>query len=58
MDGIFGSVDYVLATYVLPYILLGAFLSKSGAERLFVDLLSAPGKYPAGRFRLRSPARP
>ena len=49
MDGIFGSVDNVLATYVLPFIILGAFLPKSGAARFFVDLPYALlGKYPAG----------
>ena len=49
MDGIFGTVDNVLATYVLPFIILGAFLHKSGAGRFFVDLPYALlGKYPAG----------
>ena len=49
MDGIFGSVDYVLATYVLPYIILGAFLHKSGVGKFFVELPYALlGKYPAG----------
>ena len=49
MDGIFGVVDNVLATYVLPFIILGVFLHKSGVGRFFVDLPHALlGRYPAG----------
>ncbi len=49
MDGIFGTVDNVLATYVLPFIILGAFLHRSGVGKFFVDLPHALlGRYPAG----------
>ena len=49
MDGIFGAVTNVLATYVLPFIILGAFLHRSGVGRFFVDLPHALlGRYPAG----------
>lgn len=49
MDGIFGTVDYTLATYVMPFVIFGAFLSKSGVGRFFIELPYAMlGKYPAG----------
>lgn len=49
MEGIFGTIDYVLATYVLPFVIFGAFLNKSGVGRFFVELPYALlGKYPAG----------
>ncbi len=49
MEGIFGTIDYVLATYVLPFIIFGSFLNKSGVGRFFVELpYSLLGRYPAG----------
>jgi len=36
-DGIFGIMANVLATYVLLFVLFGAFLEKSGAQRFFID---------------------
>jgi TRAP transporter 4TM/12TM fusion protein len=49
MDAIFGAVTNVLATYVLPFIILGVFLHKSGIGKFFVDLPYALlGRYPAG----------
>jgi len=49
VEGIFGTVDYVLATYVLPFVIFGAFLNKSGVGRFFIELpFSLLGKYPAG----------
>ena len=40
-DGIFGIMANVLATYILLFVLFGAFLQKSGALRFFVDLSMA-----------------
>lgn len=37
-DGLFGVVTYSLATYVLPFVILGAFLEKCGAGKFFIDL--------------------
>lgn len=37
-DGLFGTIAYSLATYVLPFVILGAFLEKCGAGRFFIDL--------------------
>ena len=43
-DGIFGIMANVLATYVLLFVLFGAFLEKSGAQRFFIDFpLAAVG---------------
>jgi len=43
-DGVFGIMANVLATYVLLFVLFGAFLEKSGAERFFIDFpLAAVG---------------
>jgi TRAP transporter 4TM/12TM fusion protein len=43
-DGVFGIMANVLATYVLLFVLFGAFLEKSGAQRFFVDFpLAAVG---------------
>lgn len=36
-DGIFGIMANVLATYVLLFVLFGAFLEKSGAQKFFID---------------------
>ncbi len=43
-DGVFGIIANVLATFVLVYVLLGAFLEKSGAQKFFIDFpLAAVG---------------
>jgi TRAP transporter 4TM/12TM fusion protein len=43
-DGVFGIMANVLATYVLLFVLFGAFLEKSGAQKFFVDFpLAAVG---------------
>jgi TRAP transporter 4TM/12TM fusion protein len=43
-DGVFGIMANVLATYVLLFVLFGAFLDKSGAQRFFIDFpLAAVG---------------
>ena len=36
-DGIFGIMANVLATYVLLFVIFGAFLEKCGAEKFFID---------------------
>ena len=36
-DGVFGIMANVLATYVLLFVLFGAFLEKSGAQKFFID---------------------
>lgn len=36
-DGVFGIMADVLATYVLLFVLFGAFLEACGAERFFID---------------------
>jgi len=36
-DGVFGIMANVLATYVLLFVLFGAFLEQSGAQRFFID---------------------
>jgi TRAP transporter 4TM/12TM fusion protein len=43
-DGVFGIMANVLATYILLFVIFGAFLKKSGAERFFIDFpLAAVG---------------
>lgn len=43
-DGVFGIMANVLATYVLLFVLFGAFLEKSGAQQFFIDFpLAAVG---------------
>ena len=43
-DGVFGIMANVLATYVLLFVFFGAFLSKCGAHKFFVDFpLAAVG---------------
>ena len=37
-DGVFGIMANVLATYVLLFVLFGAFLEKSGAQKFFIEL--------------------
>jgi len=36
-DGVFGIMANVLATYVILFVLFGAFLQKSGAQKFFID---------------------
>jgi len=36
-DGVFGIMANVLATYVVLFVIFGAFLEKSGAQRFFMD---------------------
>lgn len=38
MEGIFGIITQTFATYVLPFIILGAFFEKSGAGNFFINL--------------------
>lgn len=43
-DGLFGIMPNVMATYVLLFVLFGAFLEASGAQRFFIDFpLAAVG---------------
>ncbi len=43
-DGIFGIMANVLATYIILFVIFGAFLEKSGAQRFFIDFpLAAVG---------------
>lgn len=43
-DGVFGIMANVLATYVLLFVIFGAFLEKCGAEKFFIDFpLAAVG---------------
>lgn len=49
LSGIFGSVVNTFAVYVIPFILFGAFMEKSGAAQFFIDLPYAlTGKYRGG----------
>jgi TRAP transporter 4TM/12TM fusion protein len=48
-DGIFGIMANVLATYVILFVLFGAYLEKSGAQRFFIDFpLAAVGHKTGG----------
>ncbi len=43
-DGVFGIMANVLATYVLLFVIFGAFLEKCGAQKFFIDFpLAAVG---------------
>ncbi|MDH5444034.1 MAG: TRAP transporter fused permease subunit [Gammaproteobacteria bacterium] len=43
-DGVFGIMANVLATYIVLFVIFGAFLEKSGAQRFFIDFpLAAVG---------------
>jgi TRAP transporter 4TM/12TM fusion protein len=49
IDGIFGTIVAVYATYVMPFLIFGAFLQTSGAGDFFIDLASSvAGKVPGG----------
>jgi TRAP transporter 4TM/12TM fusion protein len=51
-DGVFGLMANVLATYVVLFVIFGAFMQRSGAQRFFIDFplaavghrLGGPGK--------------
>jgi TRAP transporter 4TM/12TM fusion protein len=48
-DGVFGIMANVLATYVLLFVIFGAFLEGSGAQRFFIDFpLAAVGHKTGG----------
>ena len=48
-DGVFGIMANVLATYVILFVLFGAFLEKCGAQRFFIDFpLAAVGHKTGG----------
>ena len=48
-DGVFGIMANVLATYVILFVLFGAFLKKCGAQKFFVDFpLAAVGHRTGG----------
>jgi TRAP transporter 4TM/12TM fusion protein len=48
-DGVFGIMANVLATYVLLFVLFGAFLEQSGAQKFFIDFpLAAVGHKTGG----------
>jgi TRAP transporter 4TM/12TM fusion protein len=40
-EGIFGTVVSVFATYVMPFLVFGAFLQRSGGGEFFIDLAKA-----------------
>ncbi|MGD9356197.1 MAG: TRAP transporter fused permease subunit [Chromatiales bacterium] len=43
-DGVFGIMANVLATYIILFVIFGAFLEKSGAQKFFIDFpLAAVG---------------
>jgi TRAP transporter 4TM/12TM fusion protein len=46
MEGIFGTVTNVFAVYVMPFLIFGTFLQKTGGGDFFMDL----AKSIAGRF--------
>jgi len=37
-DGVFGSVTSTIATFVIPFVLFGSFMAKTGVGQFFVDL--------------------
>ncbi len=48
-DGVFGIMANVLATYIILFVIFGAFLEKSGAQRFFIDFpLAAVGHKTGG----------
>lgn len=48
MEGVFGIITNTFATYVLPFIILGAFFEKSGAGNFFIKLALSMTKGWAG----------
>ena len=47
-EGIFGIPLYVSATYVMLFILFGAFVERSGAGQLFMDFALALAGHTSG----------
>ena len=37
-EGLFGTVAYTLASYVMPFVIFGSFMAASGVGRFFIDL--------------------
>jgi TRAP-type uncharacterized transport system fused permease subunit len=57
-DGVFGIMANVLATYVLLFVIFGAFLEKCGAEKFFIDFpLAAVGHKIGGPAKVSVIAR-
>ena len=48
MEGIFGTITNTFSTYVLPFIILGAFMEKSGSGIFFINLALSMTKGWAG----------
>ena len=47
-DGIFGTIVSTFATYIVPFLIFGAFLKYSGGGEFFIDFASAlTGHIPA-----------
>ncbi|MES9846760.1 MAG: TRAP transporter large permease subunit, partial [Candidatus Thiodiazotropha sp.] len=52
-DGVFGIMANVLATYIILFVIFGAFLERSGAQRFFIDFpLAAVGHKIGGPAKL------
>ena len=48
-DGILGTVNYTMATYVMIFVIFGAFLNSSGVGKFFIDFAHALlGRSPSG----------
>ncbi len=47
-DGIFGTIVSVFATYIVPFLIFGAFLKNSGGGDFFIDMASALTGHVAG----------
>lgn len=41
MEGMFGTIASVFATYVMPFLIFGAFLNKTGGGDFFIDMARA-----------------
>lgn len=48
-DGVFGIMANVMATYVILFVIFGAFLERSGAQKFFIDLPLAAVGHKVGR---------
>lgn len=52
-DGVFGIMANVLATYIILFVIFGAFLEKSGAKQFFIDFpLAAFGHKTGGAAKV------
>ena len=52
-DGVFGIMANVLATYIILFVIFGAFLEKSGAKQFFIDFpLAAFGHKTGGSAKV------